>query len=261
MKCKQKVLVRKPPLGARLNRSHPLTLGLVGRWVMNEGGGNTVYDCAGIHNGTLASGQAWGSGPFGTTVVFDGVDDVITINDPNIVEGVNQLSVSCWIQSSLLAQAGPRTIIAWAGAADRPFALELGSTELIQFWVTNTLSVDVIADSNSALTDNAPHHVVGVYNGANVLLYIDGVLQTDQPAQTGLTPSITAAFNVARSTADWAGIIDDVRVYDRTLSHQEIHWLYQEPFADFQPVRRVFGNVAQVAFDELISSRLLLSVP
>lgn len=42
----------KPPYGVKLNRQHPLAQGLVGCWLMNEGGGNTVFDLASGNNGT-----------------------------------------------------------------------------------------------------------------------------------------------------------------------------------------------------------------
>ena len=38
--------MQKPPLGARLNTGHPLTNGLIGCWLFNEGGGNRVYNYA-----------------------------------------------------------------------------------------------------------------------------------------------------------------------------------------------------------------------
>ena len=37
-------MILKPPLGTQLNYSHPLSQGLVGYWLMNEGSGNQLND-------------------------------------------------------------------------------------------------------------------------------------------------------------------------------------------------------------------------
>ena len=42
----------KPPIGSQIDWSHPLAKGLVGCWLMNEGGGNVVNDIARRNNGT-----------------------------------------------------------------------------------------------------------------------------------------------------------------------------------------------------------------
>lgn len=50
----------KPPLGSQLNFSHPLSQGLVGCWLMNEGGGNLVNDSIKKYN-LVKTGGKWGS--------------------------------------------------------------------------------------------------------------------------------------------------------------------------------------------------------
>lgn len=47
----------KPRLGTPLNKSHRLARGLVGCWLMNEGGGSQLFDLSGNHNtGTINVG-------------------------------------------------------------------------------------------------------------------------------------------------------------------------------------------------------------
>lgn len=50
---------QKPPLGAQLNRSHPLAQGLVGCWLLSENGGNRALSATGANNGTLLDGPTW----------------------------------------------------------------------------------------------------------------------------------------------------------------------------------------------------------
>lgn len=49
----------KPPLGARIDPLHPLSAGLQGAWLFNEGGGNVFYNPANpLFNATLTTGGA-----------------------------------------------------------------------------------------------------------------------------------------------------------------------------------------------------------
>jgi len=56
---KKQLWVQKPELGSQINWGHPLSKGLVGCWLMNEGGGNKLKDLlnstASITNGTWKS--------------------------------------------------------------------------------------------------------------------------------------------------------------------------------------------------------------
>ena len=52
---------QKPPLGIRLNPGHPLARGLVGCWLMNEGGGNLVRDLSSNNNNGTITVKATGS--------------------------------------------------------------------------------------------------------------------------------------------------------------------------------------------------------
>ena len=52
---------QKPPLGSIIDWSHPLARGLVGCWLLNEGGGDAIYDMVENRKATI-SGLSWGSG-------------------------------------------------------------------------------------------------------------------------------------------------------------------------------------------------------
>ena len=70
----------KPPVGSTLNWGHPLSKGLVGCWMMNEGGGNLVNDIASKYNGTN-SGAVWSNQQKGKALKFNGTSDNILIGD------------------------------------------------------------------------------------------------------------------------------------------------------------------------------------
>lgn len=67
--------------GDALNRSNPLTRGLVSFWLPlpGRGTGRTLYDLAGRNDGTLVGGPTWEAGINGFgSLSYDGTDDSVT---------------------------------------------------------------------------------------------------------------------------------------------------------------------------------------
>ena len=95
------------------------------------------------------------------------------------------------------------------------FAPGFGFTSV---WSSNTVPAGVWA------------HVVAVRVGNELLLYIRGSLvgatsATRPPDYSrGFVPEIGG--NSGSNTDNYAGLIDDIRIYDRALSASEVHQLY-----------------------------------
>lgn len=85
--------------------------------------------------------------------------------------------------------------------------------------------------STSALNGNW-QMLTGTYDGNNVKLYIDGVLNSEKAYQGGIVGTESGAYtrigNMAHSWSDgvYAGQIDDVYIYSRALSSAEVAGLY-----------------------------------
>ena len=76
------------------------------------------------------------------------------------------------------------------------------------------------------------HHLVGVYDGANVTLYVDGVAGTSLPASGTVDTRSSDPLLINEHTWDGSsssrlgGIVDDVRIYNRALSAVDVAELY-----------------------------------
>ena len=254
---------RKPPLGARLNRSHQLAQGLVGYWVMNEMGGTTLIDSAGINTGTLTNGPTWTAGQFGPTVNFDGANDSVNIADNPSLDLGNTGALVLWVNAS--DWANNPFLVAKSGGTNATTNYRL-EQYLGTLYITLGNGTDFSQVGKTwAPATNTWYMVTGIWNGVDQNLYVDAALLVSAGSQAIVPAGNTNIVEIGDAinhsgTRRFTGRIDNVRIYNRALSPQEIRWLYQEPFADFQPVRRVFGNVA-FTFDELIASRRLLSMP
>ena len=74
------------------------------------------------------------------------------------------------------------------------------------------------------------HHVAATFDGTNVVLYLDGAVEaantTEFPiAENGLNTEI--GRNPESTDRTWDGLIDEVLIYNRALSEDEILILAQ----------------------------------
>jgi len=206
--------------------SWELIEGKVSYWKFDEGGGTTAYDSAGNYDGTVY-GATWTTGQISGALSFDGVDDY--------VRTANNVFTNAQLASGATLSAWFKTDSTTYGyIADNEGYLTLGVNHI---YAANPNKLCGIVDgghhrffSSSDVTDNLWHHAVIVWDGTNTaILYLDGVNvssgfsgpptpdRKSRPFAIGAHSTIAAYFN---------GLIDDVRIYDRALSGEEIQQLY-----------------------------------
>ena len=92
----------------------------------------------------------------------------------------------------------------------------------------NTNSSGAVDDG--PLHQNQVYHLVGTYDSSNKnSFYINGILKSQVSAIGSIqqSPEITTIGGVLNSTGKFFhGSIDDVRIYNRVLSENEVHALY-----------------------------------
>jgi beta-galactosidase len=84
--------------------------------------------------------------------------------------------------------------------------------------------------TKTEMTDGQWHHLVGVYDGTHLILYVDGKLDAKTEA-TGRIRSndwpVYIGENSEETSREWDGLIDDVRIYSYALSAEEVRTLYE----------------------------------
>ncbi len=201
----------------------PFAHGLVGYWNLdNNSNDSSGYTDTGTWSGTPAGTNGYYSaGKVGTYAgYFNGSDNQITTT--NAIPSSNQRTLSIWLY--LKSTAGYQNFLGDCNYSCTSSALWNFSG--IRFQYTNTgASNDFITASEPTL--NVWHYVVGVYDGNNAYIYIDGVLQSNKSFSGTLrsfTPIIGGYMN---NPADYLnGLIDDVRIYNRALSAAEVAAIY-----------------------------------
>ncbi|MFP8894997.1 endo-beta-N-acetylglucosaminidase H [Chryseobacterium sp. EZn1] len=138
------------------------------------------------------------------------------------------LSFEGWIKPSSFKSASPyiSSIMGTEVSDGNSAFLRLGDASLANNKLQFVVSINNVQQklaSATALNANTWYHVAATYDGANMKIYINGVLDATK-AQTGSVNS-TGAFNVGylyNTSRNFNGKIDEVRVWKRALSQTEI---------------------------------------
>ncbi len=78
-------------------------------------------------------------------------------------------------------------------------------------------------ETSTSYTDGNWHCVVGIKNGNNISLYLDGNFISKTSAN--FTANLAGVFSIVKDSGSFTGTVDDVRVYNRVLTDEEIKTL------------------------------------
>jgi len=210
---------------------------LIGWWKLDETSGFTAYDSSGNGNdGTLKSDfnlgdkPQWTSGYAGGALYFDGADDLVEVPHSDTFYVNNEVTLMAWINtprytgSENSAWANYQAIIT-KGNDPRMYSLYTESGGSLHFSQGETLIGSVSADP---IPLNEWVHVVGMVRDNAEHFYINGVPSdpTDGTGQNVVTPLAKGTEPLRIGSApefnSFYGKIDDVRIYDKAVSEEEI---------------------------------------
>ncbi len=186
---------------------------------------NKITDISNNGNdGTLNNNPFWNQtiGKYNGAYKFNGVNNYIQVTSASTLNITNSITLSSWINGSIF---GNGTIIAKkAAVGGYPYLLGFNNVGNLAFNITNSTQTTYI-DFPSPST-NIWHHIVGTYNGTNISLYIDGVLVNSTIINGSINKTVDdlfiGAINITTVENPFNGTIDDVRIYIRCLSAEEI---------------------------------------
>ncbi|MCX4761201.1 LamG domain-containing protein [Streptomyces sp. NBC_01275] len=209
----------------RLLAAGHLPTGLTGHWPLD----GTGADRSGRERPVaLGSGASWTTLRAGGELSLDGTSGAYAATT-SVLDTTAPFTVSAWLR--LADDADPAnmyTAVSQDGASCSRFLLQYDDTAAA--WAFKVRgedqSVKVSALAATPVALGRWTHLTGVWDGARIQLYVDGVLEGS--ADTTLSWAATQGFNVGRARWDGAyanrfkGSIDDVRAYGRALSTDEI---------------------------------------
>lgn len=211
---------------ATVTQSADITTGLVAQWKLNENGGNLAYDASGNVNTATLYNPTWWTSDYGPTVWFSGSGSFASVNEAASLEQTNQLTVSFWLRPSANSNLDSRVI---AKLYDWDVKLN-GSNRYPQLTVGGQYAI-----LNYSLPLITWHHVVFTFSTGVVKGYVDGTpISFLENTFTGTETLAQWAYGLYLATDPsqtnfYIGSLNDVRVYNRTLSDADVAALYATP--------------------------------
>ncbi|ODS40582.1 hypothetical protein BEH94_07900 [Candidatus Altiarchaeales archaeon WOR_SM1_SCG] len=223
-----------------LSESASAETGLVASWHMDEGSGNIIYDETTNNNGIIY-GAGWTDGVCENALGFDGVNDYAIVADNPNLKLTEEITVECWIKSNDFSVR--KIIMAKHELFQRGWLLqwEQKPSPLLHLrFMVNRGTPDVydwcVADYPlSNLETGKWYHVVGTYSTHDdtARLYVNGVEVAHQTKPTDKKMSVNNEPLLIGKHPDWTGyfngIIDEVKIYNRALTAEEIQQHYNNP--------------------------------
>jgi len=211
----------------------PFYVPLTGKAVLEEGlvayypfNGNANDESGNNNHGTV-SGATLAADRFGnpnSAYSFDGVDDYVYVLGSSTLKypGSGGWTLEAW---TLAQSDGGIVCQSSQGVSARdPYNIRI-DTEKALFRVDSVTSSDSI---QTPISYGQWTHITGVYTGGNLKIYINGLLKGEK--STTIVPESSSEYPVIIGNVDlaWAphgvykGIIDEVAIYNRALTEDEI---------------------------------------
>ena len=208
--------------------------GAVGWW---PGDGHT-NDITGSNHGALVANATYAPGLVGQAFSLDGVNDYVDLGDGSSVDFTNQdFTIDAWFRildyPTLTPWCAPRYPIfsnyAWG------YQTEIMGDGHVQFTKYYEFAAAVTVSSLDPVSTGDWHHVAAVHKLTELRIYVDGQLSNTADSPSGAIFYNSNGFDrpeIGRYSCNdppdfyFKGLIDELEVFDRALSDEEIGAIY-----------------------------------
>jgi hypothetical protein len=199
--------------------------GLVAAYAFDEGKGTTSADYSGNGNTATLYSASWRKGKYGQALYFNGNTSYVSAGTAGL-PGVGQpKTISFWVYLTTL-KTSIQSIVG------------LGNPSLnasVHYGVKSTLAGLFNPSAQWIAYSRVPsqfvwHHIAYIYDGSKNGIYLNGTLLCSSTIEPAAAP--VTAFELARWVGGgsyFKGFIDDVRIFNRALSTEELNLVMQTP--------------------------------
>ncbi len=223
----------------------------VANWKMNEGDGNKTYDAVGGIEAGI-NGPNWTAGHIEAALVSNGYADRIKVDDDDRFDLTTEGTIALWIK---LDQWLPYAGLVHKGHKKNwndeaySFQFDSGGKKLLGGLFSN--GGDITVDSPTELELNQWYYVLFTWNADVMRIYIDGQFDSENlnphnnPRETNgklmLGSQLDQKYNNAYKYFGFDGTIDEVTIYDKYLTSDQVLQVYQNYLPTIQPVEEVLA--------------------
>ncbi len=201
----------------------------VSYWKLDESSGTTAADSVGDNDGNVYN-ATWTTGQIDGALDFDGSGDYVEVAHNDNLNLVSEGTVSAWVNLNSSYRQAIATKLPSTSSGNYFLFTTSGSHMCFGISNGNWSELVLVTTSGDAITNEWAFYV-GTFDSNSVNLYENGVLVDSLP--NTITPvTTTAPLYIGRwepdTNWDCSGKIDDVRVYNRALSDEEVEELYDD---------------------------------
>ncbi len=210
---------------------------LLALWTLDEAAGGKVVDWSGHGNhGAIVRAQ-WIDGYDGAALWFDGLDDYVNFRTPAALYLPDNYSYCAWfrVARTIHGVSGSQYLLCMGSRSDLIFGIQdsVGAEgELSLHYYDSAKKFSAVGTKQSDWLSDSWHMVVATKEaGVGHKVYLDGdLVNADNNANKDLyatTRIISLGAMAWNGTSYYRGAIDEVRIYNKTLTEQEIQTLMQ----------------------------------
>lgn len=222
-----------PPASPTLSSASQATsimTSCVGWWPLTEGSGTTATDLVGSNDGTLTSGVGWKETALGTSSEHTHGNDYISTGLD--LTGESAVTVSAWVRSDGVAAGIYGKIVCQAHNANFDMHMAVTQAASLNIRINSTT---VVANNSDVPPNGTWFHVCAVWQqSSRQEIYVNGKLSASVTADTSVIGSnphnVFIGGTTARSSRGFDGGIQNVRIWNRALSSDEVSLLYERPW-------------------------------
>lgn len=232
------------------------TTGLEGHWSFDEGSGTSTANATSNNRDAIfRNGNAgWVEGVQGSALEFTGDDD-LEVPDYYSISGNAPRTTTLWMRTQ--NPGGPHAMVIWGGSMGSGQKWDIQVHGGPRSTTPGTLRVDNFGSfvaGNTVLQDDEWHHVAVVFpdDGVlmrDILLYVDGLIdhinETDENngnlevdtvgEETGGNPLVFGSRQGGNGNEFYRGLLDEIRIYSRALTPEQIQAIYVSERPDSPP--------------------------
>ena len=185
-------------------------------------------DTTGNYNGT-ASNVTYATGQFGNAAEFNGSSSKIVVSK-NVFTNTNVFSLSLWFKTDGTVST-TQFLMDTTGGANSGFQFYITNSKLKFFNRSGTTNSTVLT-STTSVDDSSWHNAIITQNSSGfATMYIDGQVEVASTNLVTVLPSHNLDLHLGgyyTSTLGLNGDIDQVRIFDKAISAEDVATLYAE---------------------------------
>jgi len=211
-----------PEVPVLLTPVAPDDTGLVAHYALD---GNTNDSSGNGFNGVVSGDPVYGDGVDGQAISLDGLDDYVAIDSVGIT-GAAARTIAGWAKADTASIPAWTDVFGFTGPSangqhfDIQAVGDTGTTTLGYYGLhRNGWEQDIVP------IDLEWHHLAATFDGTTVSWYGDGRPIGSQAVDDVATPGTVRIGKREDNDNYFPGSVDEILIYDRALSAEEIAWL------------------------------------